>query len=277
MSVNEKVAYCQIDAHLDSNPKIRRAGRDGRDVFEFVLRRVSIARSEGFVPLKYIEPWYLADQLMCSEDEASNGVSRAVTADLLEVDHARGVVQVVGWSPEWGRRPKSNAERQAAFKARKSQNQHESVTESNDESRGVTKVTDQIRSEERRSEREALSRGSESPQRGAAQRQLPADWQPTQQAVTLAGDLGLDTQGEVTSFRLDAKAHGKTAADWDAKFEKWLRGSRNAGKPKPKPGATTRHRKTERIRLENGTYVEVDADGELVQTASVHSSEGSAK
>ena len=188
MAIDEKVAYCQIDAHLDSNPKIRRAGRDGRDVFEFVLRRVAIARSEGVVPIKYVAPWYLADQLMCSEEEASNGVTRAVTAELIVVDRTNGVVRVVGWSPEWGRRPKSNAERQAAYRERKSTESPIAVTDSNDKSRDVTKVTDQRRSEEIR-ERGSLSVSRETPSaaRGARQQPIPAAWQPTTAAVMVSG------------------------------------------------------------------------------------------
>lgn len=281
MAADEKVSYCQIDAHLDSNPKIRRAGRDGRDVFEFVLRRVAIARSEGIVPLKYIAPWYLADQLMCSEAEASNGVTRAVTAELICIDEHVGVVRVVGWSPEWGRRPKSNAERQADYRARNRTDSHAAVTDSNGELRDVTKITDQIRSEEIRSERAGArslpSSGSEqgeiSTARGAQagsatraharQQPLPAAWQPTQAAADLARELGLDVNREASQFRRNAKAKGHTYADPDAAFELFLANSNDAGKRKPpKPGATTRSPRPTRTVVE-GVELEDDGNGGL--------------
>ena len=118
---NEKVVYCQIDAHLDSNPKIRKAGRDARDIFEFILRRTAIARTEGTVPISYIDPEYLADQLMMTCDEARHGTSRASQAKLIEVDHEGGLVRVVGWSAEWSRRPKDGRERTAAWRAKQAE------------------------------------------------------------------------------------------------------------------------------------------------------------
>lgn len=123
----EKIAYCQVDAHLDTNPKIRRAGRDGRDVFEFLLRRVAIGCTAGTVPIRYIEPWYLADILMMSEDEAKAGTSRAVTAGLIEIDVENSVINIVGWTEEWGRRPKEGKERTKDWRAKKAKS-HDGVT-----------------------------------------------------------------------------------------------------------------------------------------------------
>ena len=114
----EKIAYCQVDANLDTNPKIRKAGRDGRDIFEFLLRRVALGRTAGSVPLKYIECWYLADLLMMSEDDARNGIARAVDAGLIGIDQEGGVVRLLGWTEEWGRRPKEGKERQAEYRAK---------------------------------------------------------------------------------------------------------------------------------------------------------------
>lgn len=269
MAADEKVAYCQIDAHLDSNPKIRRAGRDGRDVFEFILRRVAIARSEGVVPLKYLASWYLADQLMCSEEEASNGVTRAVTAELICIDPHAGVVRVVGWSPEWGRRPKTNAERQSAYRERKQSESHAAVTDSNDESRDVTKVTDQRRGEEIRergslSVSDACEQPTSSAARGARQQPIPAAWQPTTAAADFARDRRLDVKHEAEQFRLWALSGGKTFADPDAAFMKFMRGSRDVGRTSgKKPGATTSKPRPFRTRLEDGTVVEEDENGEL--------------
>ncbi len=167
MKADEKIVYCQVDAHLDTNPKIRRAGRDGRDIFEFLLRRVAIGRTAGTVPLKYIEPWYLADQLMMTEDEARHGTSRAVTARLFDIDETAGVVRLVGWSEEWGRRPKEGKERTAEWRGRASNpsKAHDAVTFGDDERRDVTLGDESDAGEERRSEEK---RGEEIKEKNSA-------------------------------------------------------------------------------------------------------------
>jgi uncharacterized phage protein (TIGR02220 family) len=149
---DEKVVFCQIDAHLDTNPKIRRGGRDAREVFQFLLRRVAIMRTEGVVPIRYIAPWYLADQLMMTESDASNGVLRAVTAELIHVDNDAGWVRIVGWSDEWGRRPKSNSERQSEYRARKRSESDTAVTNNRYSSLPVTRDNESNVGEERRGE-----------------------------------------------------------------------------------------------------------------------------
>jgi len=150
----EKIAYCQVDAHLDTNPKIRKAGRDGRDIFEFLLRRVAIGRTAGTVPLKYLEVDYLAEQLMMSCDEARHGTSRAVTARLIEIDETAGVVRVVGWSEEWGRRPKDGKERTADWRERsaKQPKSNTPVTLGDDARRSVTLGDESDAGEEMRGE-----------------------------------------------------------------------------------------------------------------------------
>ncbi len=155
---DEKIVYCQVDAHLDTNPKIRRGGRDARDVFEFLLRRVAIGRTAGTVPLKYIEPWYLADQLMMSEAEAINGVEKAQAVNLIAIDAGSGVVRVIGWTEEWGRTPKEGSERTKEWRARlesKVPKSREPVTTCDDVSSQPSHVTTRDESdagEERRGE-----------------------------------------------------------------------------------------------------------------------------
>lgn len=51
---------------------------------------------------------------------------------------------------------------------------------------------------------------------------LADDWEPTQAHQELADERGRDLGAEARKFRLNAKAKGKTAADWDAEFELWL-------------------------------------------------------
>ncbi len=116
---DEKVCFAQIDGHLDSNPKVVKAGSvHATAVFEFLLRRVAISRSNGVVPVAFIDPEYLARTLFMSCDEARHGTSRAVTAKLIDIDEASGLVYIVGWSDEWGRRPKDGAARTASWRER---------------------------------------------------------------------------------------------------------------------------------------------------------------
>ncbi len=133
--------WAKVAADLDSNPKVRRAGRNGREVFLFVLRRVSQLDMPGSVPVVNIEPWYLADQLMMSEAEAEDGVKRAIASKLLTIEGDK--VVVVGWDDEWGKRPLTEAERQEKRRSRTKDMPSLSVTKSHD-----TNVTDRDMSRE---------------------------------------------------------------------------------------------------------------------------------
>lgn len=214
----EKIAYCQIDAHLDSNPKIRRAGRDGRDVFEFLLRRVAIGCTAGTVPIQYIEPWYLADVLMMTEDEARHGTSRAVTARLIEIDETAGVVRIVGWSDEWGRRPKSGAERTRKWRdgQPKSPESGERVTASDacDEQTSHVTVGDESdvgeerRREEKREREDARADyDPDSPeQRGELRKRT---WARLSEArVSIAAELGITGVHPLTAITPAANPRG---------------------------------------------------------------------
>jgi uncharacterized phage protein (TIGR02220 family) len=172
---SEKVVYCQVDAHLDTNPKIRKAGRDGRDVFEFLLRRVAIGRTRGTVPLRYIEEEYLSEQLMMTQEEARNGVTRAVTAGLIEFDLVWGVVKLLGWSDEWGRTPKSGSERVQDWRERQKAKAPESHTSQdttgtnrNGEALRVTDGNESNAGEEKRGEENKSTDLSGKPDAGLA-------------------------------------------------------------------------------------------------------------
>lgn len=114
-------SWCKVACDLDSHPKIRRAGRAGREVFLFALRRNAMPGNPtpGRVSALELEPWYLADQLQMPADEAVTGVTACVTAGLLVRDD--DAFAIVGWHDEWGRRPMSNAERQAKFRDKRKQ------------------------------------------------------------------------------------------------------------------------------------------------------------
>ena len=101
--------FTKIAADLDSNPKIRDAGRDGREVFLFALRKNAQHDFNGCVPLSYFKPRYLADQLMIDDVTAGHGLSRSVTAGLLTKTDDGYLIS--GWDDEWSKRPLTDAER----------------------------------------------------------------------------------------------------------------------------------------------------------------------
>jgi uncharacterized phage protein (TIGR02220 family) len=108
--------FAKVDINLDSHPKVRKAGRDGREVFLFVLRKNAALQRDGFVPASYVDPDYLAEQLMVTKEEACHGLSRCVAAGLLAVTSEN--VSISGWDGDWGTRAMSDAERKAKQRAR---------------------------------------------------------------------------------------------------------------------------------------------------------------
>jgi uncharacterized phage protein (TIGR02220 family) len=104
------ISYAKVDANLDSSPRIRAAGADGREVFLFILRRCAQLDAQGCIPAANVEPEYLAAMLMRDVVTACHGLSRAVTAGLLTVTDTE--VAICGWSDDWSKRPMSEAERQ---------------------------------------------------------------------------------------------------------------------------------------------------------------------
>lgn len=115
------INFAKMAADLDSNPKIRRAGRNGREVFLFILRRVALLHAQGRVPVSNVEAWYLADQLQMSEREAEEGVAACLRPwhggpGLLVI--TGGEVLIAGWDDEWGRVPMSERDRKRQQRAR---------------------------------------------------------------------------------------------------------------------------------------------------------------
>jgi hypothetical protein len=108
--------FAKVAADLHANPKIRRAGRNAREVFEHVLRINAGAGATGAIDVSHLDPDHLAYELMMSVDEARDGVERCLTTfipakgPLLRVDG--DVVAIVGWDDEeWGRGSTSMTER----------------------------------------------------------------------------------------------------------------------------------------------------------------------
>lgn len=212
-------SWAKMSADLDSNPKVRKAGRDGRDVFLFVLRRNAALDLGGRLPLIHVEPWYLADQLMMSEEEARHGLSRAVTAGLLLVDD--GFVAIVGWDDGWAKRPLTDGERQArrrekikaeAELGKALTKSHEAAVTCHD-SHGSEKKREEENREEK-SRESALPRAAPKKPRKS---QVPADWEPL-------ASIGLSTheRRELERFRNHHRAKGSTFVDIEAAWRNWL-------------------------------------------------------
>jgi hypothetical protein len=116
---DESLVFAKMDANLDSNPKIRAAGRDAREVYLFVIRRNRLKAGTGSISSSYIDPDYLAGMLMMPRDAAVTAVTAAVTHRLLSVNAETGTVAIVGWTPRWGMRKKSGQRRTKDWRARK--------------------------------------------------------------------------------------------------------------------------------------------------------------
>lgn len=245
-----KEPFAKVAAALDANRKVRRAGRDGRDVYLWVLRQVAQRDSDGEIPADDLrDAEYLAWQLMCSEDEARAGVARAVEARLIAFDG--DICMVVGWNEEWGRRPLTPAQRAARYR-----NNHKdtssngtgadsaSRTESDrhvdsdaSRRRGEERRVEEKRGEETRAATPApapLELESPGPKRKtrvpkvrapappAVETSLPEDWTPTAEHVARARASGLDIAREADLFRAKCADKQRTSASWNGAFTTWL-------------------------------------------------------
>lgn len=112
-------SWAKMADDLDRNRKIRKGGRNAREVFLWVLRKVASGNTSGWVKAEDFDDLeWLADELMTPLTELTDGVSRCFAVGLLERDGDR--VRVVGWDGHWAiRKPMSGAERQAKSAAKK--------------------------------------------------------------------------------------------------------------------------------------------------------------
>ena len=218
------ISWCKVASNLDSHPKIRKAGRCGREVFLFALRRNAEPGNEaaGKIRAEELEPWYLADVLQMPECDAVTGVTAAVTAGLLvrEGDH----FVIAGWESEWSKDREDGRVRTAKWRER--QKAKQPVT-----SRDVTEchtVTGDLEEKRREENRYVFGAEPSAPAKPTRARRLradvplPADWQPTQAHADKARAKRLDLTHEADQFRNDALAKGKHFADWSAAFHTWL-------------------------------------------------------
>ena len=230
-------SWCKVASNLDSHPKVRRAGRCGREVFLFALRRNAEPGNPvpGRVPADELAPWYLADQLMMPECDAVTGVTAAVTAGLLAEDGDYFVI--CGWGEEWGKAAQSGRERTARW--RENNKLHASVTSR--DGRDVTDRHGDARDalEEKRSEEKRLEeKRSHTPRkRGEGTRKspevpIPADWEPTPEHAALANERGVSLGDQARQFRAHADTHDRRCVRWNAAFTQWLLKSRPDQQPR---------------------------------------------
>lgn len=174
------MTWIKVASDLDWNPKIRRAGNLGRQVFEFALRRHGIryavtlrrnapkhaqnaegsAEIGGYLPSDDLDPTFVADTLMLDVAEAEAGLAKAIKARLISpVD---GGYQIVGFDEEWDHIDRTNAERQAKYRERKKEqsNARNALRNNAQITMLQSNASDQIRSEEIRSEREMSEVGT---------------------------------------------------------------------------------------------------------------------
>ncbi len=222
-------SWCKVSAALDSHPRIRRAGNLGRQVFEFALRRNAELDRNGVIPAEHLDPSYLADVLMFSEQDAVTGLSGCVRTGLLASDGDQYVI--CGWDDAWGKYPMTEAERKRISRARYRNNTTSEkcpdtiVTESDGPE---CHRSDQIRSEEIRGEEIRLGAPPAAPTPKPARARkppaarMPENWAPRPQERAKAENLGLVADQELERFKDHHSAKGSVFVDWDAAFRTWL-------------------------------------------------------
>jgi hypothetical protein len=214
------MSWCKVDATLDSHPKIRKAGRDGREVFLFVLRRNALGDHEGRLPVSSVDLEYLADQLMADSESVRHGLSRAVTAGLLRVTETHVVIS--GWEHEWSKTSMTDAERQQRRRD-KLKRESDLPTIRHEPSRTVTTVTeDQIRSDQIRVEEIGIPPLAPLARRRSPTSPLSTEWKPTLEHLELARERGVDLETQARAFRAHAEANDRRCVRWNAAFTQWL-------------------------------------------------------
>lgn len=147
--------WCKVASNLDTHPKIRKAGRLGREVFLFALRRNAEPGNPipGRIPCDELEPGYLCDMLQMPCDEAVTGVTSAVTAGLLVREG--DCYLIAAWKEGWGKTKSAGADRTAKWRQNR---QLQDVTSRGDgrdardtgKRHGDSGDTDKIREEEKK-------------------------------------------------------------------------------------------------------------------------------
>ncbi len=221
-------SWCKVASNLDSHPKIRRAGRNGREVFLFALRRNAEPnnRRRGFVAKEQLEPWYIADQLQMPEDDAANGLESAQRAGLLREEPDAWAI--VGWDDrEWGRFAKDGAERTADWRKRKAANAGDDSVTVRDGGDGCDGI-EEIRGEEKREEVPPPAPKIRKPKTALPKGWIPERSEANTNAEEIAKLRGVDLRTELQKLRDWASAENARKADWEATWRNWTRNAKPA-------------------------------------------------
>jgi hypothetical protein len=149
--------WVKLHVGIHRNPKIRRGGRDVRDLFVLLLCINGEHDFGGVIPAAYCAPDLLADDLGVTHETAGNALKRGETVGLFQRNEA-GDLAISGFSDEWMPIKGSSTERVRAFRARHRNHTseahavtHETVTETPSVSY-ETRNGDKRREEEKREE-----------------------------------------------------------------------------------------------------------------------------
>lgn len=250
--------FAKLDPSLHRNPKVRKAGRLGREVFIFCLCVNADRGATGTIPADYLEPWFIADALQMTEAEAREGLDRAVEARLIIICPDMSG-RLSGWDDEeWGRarggsmtEAERKAKRRAELAAEAAAKRNQDVPSVRTPCPDMSGRPDQSESDtesEQESEAE-IEKAASPPTRqgstatapsGAGQLPLvpgteprvhrkrpavpmPSGFAPDLNHREFASTNAIDLASEFESFRLHHEAHGSTFASWSAALSTWLR------------------------------------------------------
>jgi hypothetical protein len=157
--------WIKLAANIHSNPKVRAAGRNGREVFLLLLclnGRPELR--QGLVPAKHARPRLMADQLQCTVDDINQGLGACADLEvgLIEIQD-NGDVRILGWSEDWKPRASTGAERTAAYRVRLATNQRDGSSQVVTEKRHGDACDVDLRSEIEKEKRSTARRSADAP------------------------------------------------------------------------------------------------------------------
>jgi len=75
--------WAKIDAGFHRNPKVRKAGRDGREVYLWLLLCNRAHDFDGQIPAHYADPKYISGELEMRPGLVAAALARCVAAELI--------------------------------------------------------------------------------------------------------------------------------------------------------------------------------------------------
>lgn len=112
--------WAKIDAGFFRNPKVRKAGRDGREVYLWLLLVNRAHDFNGTIPANYADPKYIAREIEMRPYLVAAALSRCVAAQLIAVS-PRGDAALCGWDGDWRTKADDSRERVRKHRANKAE------------------------------------------------------------------------------------------------------------------------------------------------------------